>query len=285
MSHAHYTRIARAIAFLREHAASQPSLPAVAAHVGLSPHHFQREFTAWAGVSPKKFLQVLTLERAKRKLARHSVLETALDVGLSGPGRLHDLFVTLEAMSPGEYKRRGADITVEYGFHDTPFGPCLLATTPRGVCHLAFVAPGAEEPTVRALRTRWARSTVLEAPAAGAAIVARLFIQDQHTQPTTAPHPSFRVFVRGTAFQTQVWRALLAIPSGDVLSYGDLASQLGRAKAARAVGTAVGQNAVGYLIPCHRVLRADGGLGRYRWGQTRKHAMLAREAALYGDAP
>lgn len=268
-----YHRIAQAIAFLRAHQAEQPDLATVAQHVGLSEAHFQRVFTQWAGVSPKRFLQYLTVEYAKARLAQtKSLLDLSLEAGLSGPGRLHDLFVSLEAMSPGEYKAGGAGLTLHYGIHETPFGLVLLAQTARGICHLQFLAD-LEDPT-HDIRQTWPQAELIEAAAATQEGCDRIFTPAQSSPP--AP---LTLWVKGTNFQIQVWRALLNIPPGHLTTYQALATCLGRPTAARAVGNAVGKNPIAYLIPCHRVLRESGELGGYRWGVERKAALLGWEAS------
>jgi AraC family transcriptional regulator of adaptative response/methylated-DNA-[protein]-cysteine methyltransferase len=267
-----YERIARAIGYLHENAAAQPGLAAAARHAGLSEHHFQRLFTRWAGVSPKRFLQCITLEDARRRLlASRNTLDLAADVGLSGGGRLHDLFVTLEAVSPGEARSGGAGIDIRWDLHDTPFGSALIGLTARGVCALHFVTD-AEEGMAR-LCESWPRATLIRDQAATADIAQRIFT------PLAGSRQPLAVLVKGSNFQVQVWRALLALPPGALTTYGDLATAIGRPGAARAVGTAVGANAIAWLIPCHRVIRSSGMLGGYRWGLPRKAAMLLREAA------
>jgi AraC family transcriptional regulator of adaptative response/methylated-DNA-[protein]-cysteine methyltransferase len=275
-----YRRIEQAIAYLEGHALEQPSLDEVAEHIGLSSYHFQRLFKSWAGVSPKRFLQYLTIENAKNLLRESvSVLDTALDVGLSGPGRLHDLFVSVEAMTPGEFKTKGKDLLISYGFHATPFGECLLAVTPRGICSLAFVDPETRSVALNVLQATWQEATFVENQNAGKDAIKIIFGQTRgHTQ---AP---LKVLLRGTNFQVKVWEALLRIPEGSVVSYSSLAYAVGHPGAHRAVGTAAGHNPVAYLIPCHRVLRANGEIGGYHWGATRKKAILAREAAFSDQA-
>lgn len=272
-AHHDYNRIAQAIAWLHTHAEAQPDLARVARHVGLSENHFQRLFTRWAGVSPKRFLQCLTLEDARRRLAvTRNTLDLAAAVGLSGSGRLHDLFVTLDAMSPGEARLGGAGLDIRYGIHDTRFGPALIAATARGVCAVHFVDD--QDAASGHLRTAWPKARVLRDPSATAAVARRMFapLAADTGQPLA-------VLVKGTNFQIQVWRALLALPAGAVTTYGDLADALHMPDAARAVGAAVGANALACLIPCHRVIRATGALTGYRWGVERKAAMLAWEAA------
>lgn len=268
-----YERIGRAIAYLRRHADHQPDLAAVARHVNLSEHHFQRLFTRWAGVSPKRFVQYLTLENAKSRLAGPgSVLDLAGAVGLSGPGRLHDLFVTLEAMSPGEYRAGGAGLAIRYGVHESPFGPALLAVTARGICGLHFVA-GDQDGAAR-LRREWPEAELRQDVAGTAPVVERIF------QPlAAAAGRPLALLVKGSNFQVKVWRALLELPPGSLTSYGRLAARIGAPGSARAVGGAIGANPIAWLIPCHRVIRETGLLGGYRWGPDRKAAMLGWEAA------
>ena len=274
-----YARIARAIDFIRSHVAARPGLAEVAAAAGLSEFHLQRLFTRWAGLSPKRFLQTLTVGHAKARLrAAADVLSASLDAGLSGPGRLHDLFVTLEAVTPGEFKQQGAGVQITYGFHPTPFGECFIATTARGICGLEFVAERKRAEVLKGFRADWPRAAITESPAATAGVAHQIFRRWSATSPASSfDAGSLRVLVRGTNFQVQVWRALLRVPAGGVTSYGGVAREIGRPKAVRAVGTAVGANPVAFLIPCHRVLRGDGALGGYRWGETRKAACLLWE--------
>jgi AraC family transcriptional regulator, regulatory protein of adaptative response / methylated-DNA-[protein]-cysteine methyltransferase len=266
-----YSRIAQAIGFIRQHHQTQPDLATVAQYVGLSDSHFQRLFSQWAGISPKRFLQYLNVEYAKSKISQSkSLLDLTLDVGLSSPGRLHDLFVTLEAMSPGEFKTGGAGLCIHYGIHDTPFGRALIASTLRGICHLQF---GADESM---LRSEWANAELIYAPDSTQPFCDLIF------NPAVSGR-SLTVWVKGTNFQIQVWRALLKIPFGEMTTYQGLAERMGRPTAARAVGNAVGKNPVGYLIPCHRVIRESGELGGYHWGTERKTAILGWEAAWMDD--
>ncbi|MBX3651464.1 MAG: methylated-DNA--[protein]-cysteine S-methyltransferase [Burkholderiales bacterium] len=270
-----YARIARAIGFLRDNAATQPDLAAAARHAGLSEHHFQRLFTRWAGISPKRFLQFLTVEDARRRLAAtRNTLDLAAEIGLSGGGRLHDLFVTLEAVSPGEALSGGAGIDIRWGLHDTPFGSALLALTTRGICALHFV--DSADQALDCLRETWPRAVLKRDQQSTADTAQRVFA------PLQEPRRPLSLLVKGSNFQVQVWRALLALPPGALTTYGELASAIGRPEAARAVGTAVGANTIAYLIPCHRVIRASGMISGYRWGSTRKAAMLGREAGADG---
>jgi AraC family transcriptional regulator of adaptative response/methylated-DNA-[protein]-cysteine methyltransferase len=268
-----YERIARAIEYLRRHAAEQPDLAAMARHLHLSEHHFQRLFTRWAGVSPKRFLQYLTVEDAKARLASPvSVLDLAGAVGLSGPGRLHDLFVTLEALSPGEYKSGGAGLAIRYGVHDSPFGPALVAASARGVCGLHFL--DGDGTATAPLRASWPQATLREDRAGTAPLAGRIF-----APLASRPSAPLALLVRGSNFQLKVWRALLELPPGALSTYGAIAKRIRAPTAARAVGSAIGANPIAWLIPCHRVIRESGALSQYRWGVERKAAMLGWEAA------
>ena len=269
-----FRRIEHALAWLSAHFEQQPSLAEAAAQVGLSEFHFQRRFARWVGLSPKQFVRHLSLERAKRSLERsRSVLDAAYDAGLSGPGRLHDLFVSIDAVTPGEYKRRGAGMHIGYGFHPSPFGECLLMRTERGVCALAFLHDGDRPRALEELSRGWENAQMHEDPDTTAELVARIFA------PPAPQAANLRLLVRGTGFQIKVWQGLLRIPTGSITSYRALAAHLGVPNAARALGAALGANPVAYLIPCHRVIRSNGALGGYRWGAGRKLAMLSREAA------
>lgn len=270
-----YVRIEKAIRFLDRERATAPSLAAVATHVGLSETHFQKLFTRWAGISPKRFLQHRTAEVVKRLLREdRPMLDVTYEAGLSGPGRLHDLIVNAEAVTPGEYQRGGAGLTIRYGFHPTPFGECVIAVTPRGICHLAFVNPVSRREAVQRVQRDWPEAILVPDQGATRALAARAF-----PAPGEAPTPGLSLHVRGTNFQLKVWRALLEVPQGEVTTYGAIAGAIGDAKASRAVGTAVGSNPVSYLIPCHRVIRASGELGGYAWGVDRKRTMLALETS------
>jgi AraC family transcriptional regulator of adaptative response/methylated-DNA-[protein]-cysteine methyltransferase len=273
VTHSDYRRIADALTYLQAHAAKQPDLAAVARHSGLSEHHFQRLFTRWAGVSPKRFLQLLTIEDAKRRLTEtRNTLDLSADIGLSGSGRLHDLFVTLEALTPGEARSGGAGLDIRWGMHDTPFGRAVIGLTGRGVCALHFVDSKAE--ALKQLQETWPRASLQHQPGATEATARLIF-----TPLSKTPKRPLAVLVKGSNFQVQVWRALLTLPSGAVATYSDIAAALDNPGAARAVGSAVGANSIAYLIPCHRVIRASGALTGYRWGCTRKAAILGWEAA------
>jgi AraC family transcriptional regulator of adaptative response/methylated-DNA-[protein]-cysteine methyltransferase len=270
-----YERIEQAILYLERNFRSQPALKDVAESIGLSEYHFQRLFTRWVGISPKRFLQYLTKEYAMNLLEQSTdVLETAYQSGLSGPGRLHDLLVNCEAVTPGEYKLRGAGLTIQYGFHPTPFGECLLAVTGRGICALAFVQGGDRSIPLGILKKQWARARLVEDPQATGLLVERIF----------APRPGqglapLNLFLKGTNFQIKVWEALLRIPPGSVVSYENIAAAIGMPSAARAVSNAVAHNPIPVVIPCHRVIRKMGALGGYRYGTARKKALLGWEMA------
>ena len=269
-----YLRIEQAILYLENHYKNQPALEEVAANIGLSEYHFQRLFTRWAGVSPKRFLQFLTKEGAKSLLSRsENLLDTTHQVGLSSLGRLHDLFVTAEAVTPGEYKSGGVGVTIRYGIHPTPFGKCLIATTERGICHLGFVQTS-EGDAIDQLVADWKLAKLIEDHRSTVPLIEPIF--DLRYNHRGKP---LNVHLRGTNFQLKVWEALLQIPAGEVTTYARIASWIGNPNASRAVGTAVGHNPIAVLIPCHRVIRKVGDFGNYRYGALRKKALLAREFA------
>ncbi len=267
-----YERIEQAIRYLEQNFPSQPSLSEVASQVGLSEFHFQRLFTRWVGISPKRFLQYLTKEYVGKLLQEsHNVLEATYESGLSSPGRLHDLLVTTEAVTPGEYKSQGEGLVIQYGFHPSPFGEFLLARTSRGICSLMFVGPGNREATLAQLRKRWQRARLEENGAATLPLAEQVFkVSRQDAMP---------LYLKGTNFQIKVWEALLRIPSGTVVTYEDIAISLGMPRAARAVGNAVAHNPIAVIIPCHRVIRKDGVLGNYLYGSVRKKALFGWEMA------
>ena len=271
-----YARIADAIRFIASQVERQPTLDEIAAHVHLSPFHFQRLFSRWAGVTPKRYLQVLTLERAKALLQEsRPLLEVADTLGLSSGSRLYDHFVQLEAVTPGEYKQRGAGLVIDHGVHDTPFGQAFVALTPRGVCNFSFLDEKAPEVPLAALAHSWPEAELREAPSRTQNVINTMF------DGSKAPDRPISLHVSGTNFQISVWRALLQIPPAKVVSYAQVASAVGNPKAARAVGLAVGANPVALMIPCHRVIQQNGKLGGYHWGETRKQAIHAWEAARY----
>jgi AraC family transcriptional regulator of adaptative response/methylated-DNA-[protein]-cysteine methyltransferase len=272
-----YEIVAQAIRFIRAQAQDQPSLGEVADHVGLSPSHLQRVFSAWAGISPKRFLQYLTKEHA-RLLLRQSrdVLTAAYEAGLSGPGRLHDLLVVCDAVTPGEVRGGGEGLKISFGFGPSPFGPMLLATTPRGICHLHFVEPGGEETALAALQAEWPRARLVADGPAAVETVRSIFGR-------TGPEKPLSLLLRGTNFQIKVWEALVRVAPGEVVSYHGLAALAGAPQAQRAVGSALAANRIAVLIPCHRVIRENGEVGQYRWGGERKSALLAWECARRGQ--
>jgi AraC family transcriptional regulator of adaptative response/methylated-DNA-[protein]-cysteine methyltransferase len=273
----HYATVARAIAFIRAHAERQPGLGEIAAAVGMSEYQLQRVFSAWAGLSPKRFLQYLTKEHARQALrSSAAVLDAALGAGLSGPGRLHDLMVSCEALTPGEIRALGGGVALDYGFAPTPLGEALFAWTARGICHLAFCD---EDPAMQldALRRDWPAATLARDDGGARALAARVF--------PDAPAPGrLHLLLRGTNFQIKVWEALLRIPPAATVSYGRLAALAGAPRAQRAAGSALAANRIAYLIPCHRVIRESGASGSYRWGEERKLALRAWEVGRRGTA-
>jgi AraC family transcriptional regulator of adaptative response/methylated-DNA-[protein]-cysteine methyltransferase len=271
-----YARVERAIRYVDANRRRQPELREIAESVHLSEHHFQRLFLRWAGISPKRFLQFLTKEDAKRRLRDcATVLDAALESGLSGSGRLHELLVECEAVTPGEIRRGGEGTEIRYGFHPTPFGECLLALTARGICGLRFVGPAGRSAEFQALSGEWPKARWIRDPERTGALAARVLagLARERAQERV------RLHLHGTNFQIKVWEALLRLPEGCVTTYSALARSIGHPGAARAVGSATGRNPIALLIPCHRVLRSVGDLAGYRWGGPRKRAMLAWEAA------
>lgn len=278
-----YDTVRRAIRFLSEGWVDQPGLDRLAEHLGLSPEHCQRLFRRWCGLSPKEFVQALTLDHARTMLhGSASVLEAAHVSGLSGASRLHDLFVTHESMTPGAYKQRGAGLNMAYGFHATPFGEALAAVTERGLASLAFVDEDkgqSRHDLVAGLQARWPLATFAEAPERTSPAMDAIF-------DFTADEPRrVRLVLIGTDFEVRVWEHLMRVPMGRAVSYGHLARAIGRPAASRAVGAAVGRNPLSFVVPCHRVLRADGGLGGYHWGVTRKKAIIGWEAGQLAAMP
>ena len=270
-----YERIEKAMAYMVAHAAEQPNLETVAAHAHLSAFHFQRLFCRYAGISPKRFLQALTLERGKQLMqSSTSLLDTAHTLGLSGGSRLYDHFVQLEAVTPGEYKRQGEGVEIAYGVHETPLGRLFVAVTPRGICRMGFVDTTNSEELLARLAKEWPRSTFQHSTEATRYAVERLFTQHEERAAAVSLH------VTGTNFQIAVWRALLTIPEGQLASYSHIAQALGAPKSSRAVGNAVGANPIALWIPCHRVIQQSGALGGYRWGLEKKQMVQAWELAL-----
>jgi AraC family transcriptional regulator of adaptative response/methylated-DNA-[protein]-cysteine methyltransferase len=270
-----YDRIEQVIHFLDSHQDEQPSLKEMAQIVNLSEYHFQRLFSRWVGISPKRFMQYLTKERAKQLLRdSDDLLSVAHATGLSGPGRLHDLFVSTEAVTPGEYKQRGRGVKIRYGFHPSPFGECLVAQTERGVCNLMFVDEHNHDAAISVLRRNWPAAEIEEDYEDTRIVIDEMMELFQKRAPT-----SLRLHLNGTNFQIKVWEALLRIPSGSVVSYENIAIYIGAPNTSRAVGNAISRNPIPVLIPCHRVIRKTGQFGSYRWGASRKKALLGWEMA------
>jgi AraC family transcriptional regulator of adaptative response/methylated-DNA-[protein]-cysteine methyltransferase len=277
---ADYERVRRIIAYLSERWREQPSLEDIAAHVGLSTTHVHHLFRRWCGLTPKAFLQAITLDNAKALLASSaSVLDATYELGLSGPGRLHDLFVTHEAMTPGDYKAGGAGLVMRFGFHPSPFGEAIIVATARGLAGLGFVDEGDRDAALADMKRRWRRADYREDAAATAPLARRIFnpAQWQADQP-------LRVVLIGTDFEIRVWQTLLRIPLGRATTYSDIASRIGKPSACRAVGAAVGKNPISFVVPCHRVLGRSGALTGYHWGLTRKQAILGWEAGALSSA-
>ena len=266
-----YERIKKAIEFIQSNFQQQPDLDAVAKEVYLSPFHFQRLFKDWAGVSPKKFLQYISLQHAKRLLQHHTVTDTAYETGLSGSSRLHDLFINIEGMTPGEYKNGGEQLQINYSFAETPFGNIIVASTAKGICHLAFADD--EKDALKQLHFQFPKAQFRQVVDTIQQNALFIFTQDWKDL------SKIKLHLKGTAFQIKVWEALLKIPMGDVSTYSGIANKINNPSASRAVGTAIGDNPVAFLIPCHRVIRSTGEFGQYHWGSVRKTAMIGWEAA------
>ncbi|MBU2534310.1 MAG: bifunctional helix-turn-helix domain-containing protein/methylated-DNA--[protein]-cysteine S-methyltransferase [Alphaproteobacteria bacterium] len=279
-----YDVVRRAIAFLSEHWTDQPDLDELAGHLDLSPAHCQKLFKRWCGLSPKEFLQAITIDNARGLLdGSASLLECAHDVGLSGAGRLHDLFVDHIAMTPGDYKRRGAGLDMSYGFHPSPFGETLIVATARGIAGIAFVNEDIGQTRAEALddmMRRWPDAAYGERSEATAPLVDQIFDPRRWS-----PEQPVRLVMIGTDFEVRVWEALLKIPMGRAVSYSDIARHIGKPSASRAVGSAVGRNPISFVVPCHRVLRGDGSLGGYHWGLTRKRALIGWETGRMAARP
>ena len=271
-----YQRIEQAIQYLEKNFQHQPELDEVAEQVHLSPFHFQRIFTEWAGISPKRFLQFLTVDFLKSKLNQSkNLVEAAASAGLSGQSRVYDLFTTLEAVTPQEYKQKGSGIRIEYGIHETPFGTCLIGITERGVCWLSFIQTDEDSRIqIEEMKTHWNNSVFHLNQE-----LTEVFIEKIFHPADSVTRDKLHLFVKGTNFQVKVWEALLKIPMGNVTTYQGVAEQIQSPKAMQAVGSAVGSNHIAYLIPCHRVIRKDGILGEYRWNSTRKKGMIGWEMA------
>lgn len=268
-----YSRIAEAIGYIKENFKTQPGLEEVAEKIHVSPFHFQRLFTEWAGVSPKKFLQYITVEHAKKMLKENqaTLFDTAFETGLSGTGRLHDLFINIEGMSPGEYKNGGESLTINYSFAETPFGNILVASTPRGICHMAFADD--EKQALDSLQEMFPNAAYHQMVDLAQQNVLYIFTHDW------TELNQIKLHLKGTEFQLKVWETLLKIPLGQLATYGHIAKHIQQPTASRAVGTAIGDNPVAFLIPCHRVIQSTGVFGQYHWGSIRKTAMIGWEAA------
>jgi AraC family transcriptional regulator of adaptative response/methylated-DNA-[protein]-cysteine methyltransferase len=269
-----YERVKDVLSFITDHWRDQPPLETIAAHVKMTPDTMQRLFTRWAGLTPKAFLQALTLDHAKAMLKDSaSILDASLDSGMSGPGRLHDLFVTHEGMPPGAYKTKGEGLSIVYGYHPSPFGLALVMVTDYGMCGMAFCDPGEEKAALADMVRRWPHAHYVEDSARTAPNAARIFASDRWK-----PNEPLRITMIGTDFEIRVWETLLKIPAGKAATYGDVAASIGKPKAARAVGAAVGRNPISFVVPCHRVIGKSGDLTGYHWGLTRKKAILGWEA-------
>jgi len=275
---ANYSRIAEAIGYIRDNFKTQPSLDEIADKVAMSPYHFQRMFTDWAGVSPKKFLQFLTVEHAKKLLKEDqaSLFDTAIETGLSGTGRLHDLFINIEGMTPGEYKNGGENLIINYSYAESPFGNMLVASTSKGICHMAFADDPKE--AFKELKSKFPNATYNQVVDLMQQNVLYIFTHDWSKLNDVKLH------LKGTEFQLKVWETLLKIPMGKLTTYGNIAKQIQLPKASRAVGTAVGDNPVAFLIPCHRIIQSTGVIGDYHWGSVRKSAIIGWEAARMDKA-
>jgi AraC family transcriptional regulator of adaptative response/methylated-DNA-[protein]-cysteine methyltransferase len=271
-----FSRITSAIDYINTNYKTQPSLEEVAEHVHLSPFHFQRLFTEWAGVSPKKFLQYLTLAHAKKMLKENqaTLFDTALETGLSGTGRLHDLFINIEGMTPGEYKNGGENLLISYSFAATPFGDILVASTEKGICHIVFSAD--ESADLSGLKVKFPNAAYQRQTDAAQENMLHIFTQNW------SELSQIKLHLKGTAFQLKVWETLLKIPAGQLSTYGTIAHNIGFPTASRAVGTAIGANPIAFLIPCHRIIQSTGIFGQYHWGSSRKQAIIGWEAAKAG---
>ena len=275
-----YQRIENIIRYLGENFQDQPNLDQLAEQVHLSPFHFQRLFKKWVGISPKRFIQFLTIDYAKKLLNESKdLLSTSIESGLSGPGRLYDLFVTIESVTPGEYKQKGEGLTIEYGYHSSPFGYCLVGITQRGICSLSFHNTDDPQEAVHYLSQKWPRAILKHNPDKTVVIFNKIFNPDNQDKIRKIP-----LYLEGTNFQLKVWEALLRIPPGHLVAYEDIAKTIHKPRAVRAVGQAIARNPISFLIPCHRVIQKMGNFGNYRWGSTRKKMIIAWEASQRDQA-
>ncbi len=271
-----YSRIEKAIYFIEQNIKNQPTIKQMADYVNLSEFHFERMFTKWAGTSPQRFMRFLTKEYAKNLLKKSDdILQTTMDLGLSSTSRLHDLFITFEAMSPGEYKKKGLGLVINYGFHETPFGTCALFLTEKGILEMSFIENGTEIDEIVRLKNEFSEAEFIENEAITVGIITHIFENTKSVKP-------IHLLLRGTNFQIKVWEALLKINTGQLACYEDIATEIGQITAQRAVGSAIGANHIAYIIPCHRVIQKVGTSGNYRWGSVRKRAMIGWEASKVG---
>jgi AraC family transcriptional regulator of adaptative response/methylated-DNA-[protein]-cysteine methyltransferase len=282
--HKHYKKISKAIEYLNQNRALQPDLSSLASYVGISEFHLQRLFTNWVGISPKQFLMYLTQDYAKSQLEKSSVLNSALNSGLSSASRLHDLMIQFDGVTPGEFKKKGRGLDICYGIHETPFSYCLLATTKRGVCKLAFFDDSCQsELYIQELKSDWPNAIVTAEQALTKEVIDRIFPKTKQVKSDPSlsdDQASLHLCLKGTPFQLKVWQALLSIPDGSLCSYQQIADSIGASSSVRAVASAVAKNNIAYLIPCHRVIKSTGAFNKYRWGVLRKKVMILKEAAL-----
>jgi len=273
MPNTHYEKIEKAIRYINENSKTQPSLEEIAGAVSLSPFHFQRLFRQWAGISPKRFLQFLTINHAKKLLKDSSVIDVSFEIGLSSQSRLHDHFVTLEAVTPGQFKNEGRDMKIDYGISHSPFGSVFIGATERGICQLSFISKDNRRDSLKSLRDAWPNATISENCSRMDTLRKQIF--NTHAE----SNEKFHLFVQGSNFQVKVWESLVRISAGKAFSYQQVANSIALPSGSRAVANAIAKNPIGYLIPCHRVIRSTGVIGGYRWGSERKQAILAWEAA------
>jgi len=283
--HKHYKNISKAIEYLSENRALQPNLTDIASYVGISEFHLQRLFTNWVGISPKQFLMYLTQDYAKSQLEKSSVLHAALDSGLSSASRLHDLMIQCDGVTPGEFKKKGSGLEIDYGIHETPFAFCLIATTKRGICKLAFFDDLHDsEHYIHELKSDWPNANIYSQQEATKQLIDRIFARNKQSDSILSlEEQPLHLYLKGTPFQLKVWEALLTIPDGELCSYQQLADFIGATSSVRAVASAVAKNNIAYLIPCHRVIKSTGAFNEYRWGALRKKVMISKEAVLSID--